>query len=134
MNWKLIFQLSLFGLVMAFATISLVPEKSEFVFWLVIFIICAYLIVKNCSGRYFLHGFLVSIVNSIWITGAHVFFHKTYLDNHPQMVSMSADMFLPHHPRLQMLILGPIYGAAFGIVLGVFAWVASKLIKKPTQA
>jgi uncharacterized membrane protein len=63
-----------------------------------------------------------------------VFFHKTYLANHPEMVSMSANMFLPNHPRLQMLIMGPLYGAAFGIILGVFAWVASKLIKKPTQA
>jgi uncharacterized membrane protein len=134
MNWKLIFQLSLFGLAMALATIAFIPEKFEFVFWIFIFIVCAYLIAKNCTGNYFLHGFLVSLVNSVWITAAHLIFRQSYLANHPQMAQMSASMFLAHHPRLQMLIMGPIFGAAFGLILGLFCLVAGKLVKKPAKA
>ena len=61
MNWKLIFQLSLFGLVMAVATVFWIPSNIEPAFWLVIFLACAYLVAKNISGKYFLYGFLVSI-------------------------------------------------------------------------
>src|SRR5580700_7401587 len=91
-NWKLIFQLSLFGLGMAVATISLIPANIEFVFWIVIFILCAYIVAKNAPGQYFFHGFLISLVNSVWITAAHVLFASVYLANHPQMQEMTASM------------------------------------------
>jgi len=57
MNWKLIFQLSLFGLAMGIATVF-VPF-----FWLAIFIMCAYIIVRQVLSRHFVHGPMVSIVN-----------------------------------------------------------------------
>ncbi len=126
MNWKLIFQLSIFGLIMAFATISLIPEKYEPAFWLVIFVFCAYVIAKAAPGKFFLHGFLVSMVNCVWITGAHGFFYSTYTSNHPDM----AAMYTGTHPRMMMLVFGPLFGAAFGIILGLFSFVASKIAKK----
>jgi len=49
MNWKLILQLSLFGLAMAFATVFVVPSNIEPLLWLPIFVICAYLIAKRGS-------------------------------------------------------------------------------------
>ncbi|HTQ64938.1 MAG TPA: hypothetical protein VMI12_09075 [Puia sp.] len=134
MNWKLIFQLSLFGLAMAFATVSLIPSNIEPAFWFVIFLTCGYLIAKNCSSKFFLHGFLVSMVNCIWITGAHVFFYNSYISHHQQTASMSAQMPLHNHPRVLMLLMGPIFGAAFGIVLGLFAFIASKVVKKAKPA
>ena len=132
MNWKIIFQLSIFGLIMAFGTISLIPEKVEPAFWLIIFIFCAIVIARACPGKFFLHGFLVSMVNCIWITAAHVIFRSTYVAHHPQMASMSANMpaSLAVHPRLTMLIIGPIFGAVFGIILGLFSFIASFIMKK----
>jgi hypothetical protein len=132
MNWKIIFQLSIFGLIMAFATVSLIPEKLEFAFWLVIFIFCAWVITKACQGKYFLHGFLVSMVNSVWITAVHIAFGLTYVANHPRMASMSTSMpsSLTSHPRLAMAITESVYGVMFGIILGLFAFVASKIVKK----
>ncbi len=130
MNWKLILQLSLFGLVMAFATVYWIPSKTEPLFWLGIFIVCAYIIAKYCSGNYFLHGFLVSLVNCVWITGVHLVLHDAYMNTHPDMIEVSAKMPMPEHPRLMMLIMGPVAGAVSGIVLGLFAWIASRLVKK----
>jgi hypothetical protein len=129
MNWRLIFRLSFFGLAMAFATLSWIPAKIEPAFWLVIFVLCAWLIAKNAPGKFFLHGFLVSIVNSVWITAAHVAFFGTYIVNHPEMKEMSTKMPLSDHPRRMMLLMGPVFGVLFGLILGVFALVASKMVK-----
>jgi hypothetical protein len=131
MNWKLIFQLSVFGLIMAFGTVSLIPEKVEPAFWLVIFIFCAIVIAKVCPGKYFLHGFLVPLVNCVWITAVHLFFYKNYAANHPDMdMSTSMSSSLTTHPRLAMAIIAPVFGVIFGLILGLFSLVASKIIKK----
>ncbi len=130
MNTKLIFQLSLFGLAMAAGTISLIPGTVEPVLWAAILIICALIIARNCDGKYFLHGFLVSLVNSVWITAAHIIFAGTYLAHHLQQTSVKVIVPFMDHPRLMMLIGGPIIGAISGVVLGLFAVIASKIVKK----
>jgi len=132
MNWKIIFQLSAFGLIMALATVSLIPQNIEPIFWLVIFVFCAWVIAKVCPGKYFLHGFLVSLVNCIWIVAAHIIFYKSYMADHPDMASMNKSMpaALAVHPRVAMAVVGPIFGIVSGVILGVFAIIASSIVKK----
>lgn len=130
MNWKLILKLSLFGLFMAVATVYFIPSKIEPVFWLVIFIFTAYIIAKNCTEKYFLHGFLVSLCNCVWITAAHILLYSTYVANHQQEAEMASRMPMPTHPRLMMLIMGPIIGIVSGLVQGLFSFIASKIVKK----
>src|SRR5690349_7401580 len=135
MNIKLILGLSMFGLFMAFATVFFIPTMVEPFCWLAIFLICAYLIAKNAPGKYFLHGFLTSLANCVWITGAHVLLFTQYAANHVQELQQGNDMavkmgFLVGHPRKMMLIMGPIIGIASGIVLGLFCFIASKIMKK----
>ena len=130
MNWKLIFRLSLFGLAMAIATVYFIPSNIEPFCWLVIFIICSYIIAKNCSSKYFLHGLFVSLLNAVWITSAHIILFDTYIANHPQEAAMMTKMPMPDSPRLMMLMTGPVIGLVSGIVLGLFAFIASKVVKK----
>lgn len=129
MNWKLIFQLSIFGLIMAFATISLIPEKVEPIFWLVIFVFCAVVIAKAAPGAHFWHGFMVSIFNCVWITVAHFIFFSSYTAHHPN----ASAMYTGIHPHKMMLVFGPAFGVMFGVILGLFSFVASKFIK-PNKA
>lgn len=131
-NWKLVSSLSIFGLVMAFATISLIPEKIEPACWLVIFSFCAYIVAKNAPGKYFLHGFLISIVNSVWITAAHVLFSVSYIANHSNVVKMNASMpaMMQQHPRIAIIITAFPFGVIFGLVLGFFCFIASKIVRK----
>jgi hypothetical protein len=129
MNWKLIFQLSLFGLAMGISTVYWIPSNIEPFFWLAIFIICAYLIARNCTGKYFLHGLFVSLVNCVWITGAHVILFRTYANNHPKELEQMSNMFHSNHPRVMMLIIGPVIGLISGLVLGLFAFIASRIWK-----
>ncbi|HVD99212.1 MAG TPA: hypothetical protein VNB90_13475 [Cytophagaceae bacterium] len=130
MNWKLIFQLSLFGLAMAFATVFWLPQNIQPAFWLPIFIFCAYQVAKKCSGKYFLNGFMISMINAVWITTVHIIFFETLMANNPEMAKMNADMPMPGNPRLMMLLMGPVFGMIFGLILGTFSFVASKIVKK----
>jgi uncharacterized protein YneF (UPF0154 family) len=130
MNWNLIFKLSLFGLVMAFATVYFIPSNIEPFCWLFIFIVCAYIIAKDCSSKYFLHGLLVGIANSVWITAAHILLFDKYISSHPNEAEMMTKMPMPGSPKLMMLLTGPIVGIISGLILGLFAFIASKIMKK----
>jgi hypothetical protein len=134
MNWRLILQLSLFGLAMGIATVFAIPSTIEPVFWLAVFVICAFVIAKRAPGRPFLHGLWVSLVNSVWVTSAHVLLFQQYIERHPQEAAMMKSMPLPTHPRLMMICTGPIVGLVSGVVLGLFALVASKLVGQRKSA
>jgi hypothetical protein len=132
MNWKLIFQLSLFGLAMGIATVYVIPSKIELAFWLAIFLYCAYVIAKCAGGGNFLHGLLLGIANSVWITGAHVLLFKRYLAGHAQEAAAMQQGPLASHPREMMLIVGPLIGVVSGVIIGLLALLAGKMIKAPS--
>jgi len=130
MNWKLIFQLSLFGLAMAFATVFFVPSNVEPLLWLPIFLVCAYLIARYAPGKVFLHGLLLGVVNSLWITAVHVLWFDPYLAHHPREAAMMQTMTMPFSPRLMMACVGPVIGVLSGIVIGLFALIAAWMLKR----
>ena len=131
MNWKLIFQLSLFGLAMGIATVFVIPSKIEPAFWLVIFLYCAYVIAKCSGGKNFLHGLLLGIANSIWITGTHILLFDRYVDGHAQEVAMTQTVPVPLSTQGKMAIIAPVFGLLFGVIMGLFAFIAGKLVKTP---
>ena len=131
MNFKLIFLLSLFGLAMAIATVFVIPSSIEPVFWLVILITCAIIIAKKTTERYFLHGFLTCLLNCVWVTSAHLIFFNQYIANHPQEAKMMASAHIS--PKIMMLVTGPVIGILTGVMLGLFAILASKLLTGKTK-
>jgi len=130
MNWKLIFQLSLFGLAMGIATVYFIPSDIEPFFWLAIFLICAYIIAKKSRGNYFFTGLMVSMVNSVWISAAHIICHDAYIARHAREAAMYNNHQLPVSPKLAMLLIGLVIGLLSGLILGLFAFIASKIVKK----
>ena len=116
MNWKLILALSLFGLAMAVASLFGLG-LFELLLWLIIFVIYAWIIAKHSPGKYFLQGFLVSVVNSIWITAIHVVFFSMYIRTNPQMVQGTPPGM---NPRIIMIVAGPIVGVVLGLIAGLF--------------
>jgi len=129
MNWKLVGLLSLFGLAMGIGTVFFIPSNVEPVCWLLIFLLCAYLIAKQAPGMHFLHGLLLGLANSVWITAAHILLFDQYLAGHAREAAMMNSMPLPNSPKLMMGIVGPIVGLISGVIIGLFAYVAGKLVK-----
>lgn len=113
---------------MAIATVFVIPSNIEPLFWLVIFIVCAYLIARFAPARFFLHGLMVGIVNSVWITAAHIIFFNAYIANHAREAAMMHNSPLP--PQAMMAIVGPIVGVVSGIVIGLFAVIAAKFVRR----
>ena len=130
MNWKLIFALSLFGVAMGIASLFGLTGHIEPLLWIVIFVFYAWWIAKHCSGKYFLHGFLVSVLNGVWISLIHSALFETYIRNNPEMTAGFQNLPKSINPRLLVLIIGPIIGVLTGVIAGLFAWVAAKLFNR----
>jgi len=123
-------------MAMAVLTVSIIPSNVEPFCWLGIFLVVSFAIAKYAPGRYFLHGFMVSIFNSIWITAAHAAFFDQYIAAHPEYLQATNGLppDLAGHPRRMMVPIGAISGIIFGVVLGVFAFIASRMFRRaPTE-
>jgi len=129
MNWHLIFLLSLFGLAMGFATVFIVPSNIEPLCWLAIFLVCAYVVARNVSHLRFLHGLAIGLVNSVWVTAAHLIVFVSYVAGHMREASMMKGMLIAHSPRLTMAAVGPVIGLISGVVMGLLCVLAGKLIR-----
>jgi hypothetical protein len=79
MQWKLITILSLLGLGMGYATVYWIPQKAEPYSWLPVFLFCAYIISKRSGCKYFLAGFYIGIVDSIWVAIVHLLLLNAYI-------------------------------------------------------
>jgi hypothetical protein len=131
MDWRLILQLSLFGLAMGVATVYVIPSRLEPFCWLGIFGFCAWVIAHRRPDRPFQHGLLVSVVNGLWITTAHVLLADRYLAGHPEEAAMMASSPLGSSPRLMMAVTGPVIGVVSGLVLGLMSWFAARMVRRP---
>lgn len=134
MNWKTVVELSLFGLAMGIATVFVIPSTIEPLFWIAIFVISAYVIARRCPGHEFVHGLLVGIANSVWVTASHVVFFHQYITNHPQEAAMMSSMPAPDSPRLMMSMVGPLIGIVSGALIGLLALLARKFVGRPATA
>jgi hypothetical protein len=130
LKWRLIFELSLLGLLMGFATVWFIPFKSEIYFWLIIYIYSAYRIGNIHRGNYFLHGFLVSVLNGCWYALVHVFFYHEFIAFHPEELSLFQLLSLEQSPKFATLVTGPLFGAGFGLLVGTLSMGAYLLRKK----
>ncbi len=129
MNWKLIIQLSMFGLFMGLATVFFIPSTVEPACWILIFVACAYMIARQCRVNRFLHGLYLGVANSFWVTAAHVALFSQYAARHAREIETMQSMPLPDSPRLTMALMGPVIGVVSGLVIGLFSVIAGKLVR-----
>ena len=113
---------------MAIATVYVIPSSVEPLLWLAIFVACAYAVARDSGDRRFLTGFLIGVVNSVWVTGAHALLFDHYIAGHAREAAMMQSMPLPQSPRLMMVLTGPVIGAISGVVIGLFCVIAGKFI------
>lgn len=131
MNWKLIFTLSLSGLVMGLGTAFFIKTDVEMFVWIPIMLFIAYMVATNANSKYFLHGFLSSVISAFWILLVHaIFWDNLYALNKTSMDADYAGMPQALSMKMVMLLATPVIGTFFGLIQGLLAFIASKIVKK----
>jgi hypothetical protein len=128
MNWHLIFRLSLLSIVTGFASVLGLTRSYEWLMWLCVGVLCAWLFAKKTREELFLHGFYLGIFIGIFNSSIQAVFISAYLSNNPGMVEALNALPQNLHPAAVVLIMGPIIGAFSGVVFGVLAAIAGKLL------
>jgi hypothetical protein len=130
MDGKLIFNLSLFGVAMAFAGVFGLTGNAEPIVWLFIFALYAVIIARRAPGKFFLHAFLASLLNGVWIAIIHSAFFPAFIAHNPGLMDQYNRM--PHSlpPRAMMFVMGPIIGALSGLIAGLFAVFGGMMMKR----
>lgn len=129
MNWRLIFALSLLGLVMGVATVFFIPSNIEPLFWLACWIFWAYMIATRAGGRYFVHGLATGLAATVWIIAAHLGLFQSYAANHPAEMAAMQNMGLPNHPRQMMILNSLVIGVVAGVIIGLLAMLIRRFVK-----
>jgi hypothetical protein len=132
MNWKLIFGLAGFGLLMGVLSVFGYTGSIEWLLWLVIAVICAVIISKIVSGKLFLTGLLVGFFDGVFNSIVQSTFFDIYLSNNPRVAEGFGPVPGGLDPRLFVLIAGPFVGLLYGLFLGLLAWLAGRIFKRPT--
>ena len=130
MNWNLIVRLSFLGFIMGASTALGIPMMVTAILWLAFYGVCVVVIAKRCTHKYFLNGFMLSLVNIGWVTGFHVIFYKIYLTNNPAIELLYTLLPFSESPRLGMIFMAPILGSFFGLLVGFFSFLVAKVIGK----
>ncbi len=139
MRWSLVRSLSMFGLAMALGTIALIPARLGGPLWIVIFLVTSLIVAKRADRLFFLHGFLVGLVNWAWVTAAHVAFHGAYVAHHAADIAargaMAPAMPAPLAPAYALMQAYdvPIPGAS-GLIYGALSWLGSKVLRRRAAA
>lgn len=133
MNWKLVLQLSLFGLAMAIGSVFVIPDRVETPLWPVVFLVVAFLVARHAPRLHFLHGFFVGLVNWFWVSTAHLLLFHPWAARHAGDLAALAAMPMPSLPPWAADVVRafrarsiPIPGAS-GVIIGLLSWVASKI-------
>ena len=90
------------------------------------------MIVRWAPGQLFLHGFVLGLLNCVWVTGAHFILYDTYMANHPQVSEMMKNS--PIDMRTMQLIVGPIVGAVSGVIIGLITLLVGAIVGKKSSA
>ncbi len=132
MNWKLIFGLSFFGLIVVFTVAYFILSTSApIIACSGIFVIWAYLVAKYAPGKYFWHGFCIILANCVWVVAARILLLSTNALKHSQELDLKNKIEILHgHSRLELIIMGLIGAIASAVVLGLFCLVASKVVER----
>lgn len=127
MNWGLVLRLSPLGLAMGLGTLFATPASIEPACRLITSLLCAYFVARHCNDEWFLNGFVIGIVNSIWVTSVHILFFVQYMSGHDSETELVRAIPPPHFPRLMLVATGAAIGILTGILIGVLSSLAARL-------
>ncbi len=128
MNVKLIFYLSLFGLIFGTGTLFFLPVRFEPIVWILYYFFASYWIAKSTEKRFFLHGFLTCLLCSAWVITIHLLFFSEYSDKHSGEMQFYQEFSILNSPRIMVLIYGTLVALCSSLILGLFCIFMQRVI------
>lgn len=129
MKWKTILLLSLFGILMGLNSVFGIIKNVEWILWLVIAIISAYVLNKRTTKLLVTHavvtGLFMGVLNAIIQSSLF----DSYLANNPEIEGFK-QWPITVEPQYFLLMAGPFAGIIYGLIIGLFALIIKKISKK----
>lgn len=131
MNWKLIGLLSLTGVLMGAVTVYYIPTRYESVLGTPVYMFCAYILARYAGSRYFMHGFLMGVINTAIVTLIHIIMQEAYLAHHAPDAAKFAKIHADSGATVTqvMLMLGFFAALLSGVVCGLLTSAGDKILK-----
>ncbi|MFA6541576.1 MAG: hypothetical protein WCT99_08230 [Bacteroidota bacterium] len=126
MKWNIVFLLSLFGIGMGIASLFGLTEKIEIYEWILIALLSAYFLSKQTTHKVFLHGVYSGIAMGILFAVIQISFFGMYLENNPSALPAFRLAIGDFNPQLFVLLLSPVVGGVYGLVIGGLSVAAGK--------
>ena len=121
--------LSIAGAGMGFITLYVSVLKVEQVLWLIVFILSSFVIQRYAERRYFLHGFVIGIVDYTVAAIVHIICFKTYGAHHKEIL-LFTDQNRALDPRVWLLLIELARGLFVSAAAGGFAFVIGRGMKR----
>ena len=129
MNLRLVACLSCFGVVLGVASVlGVIHPGQERWFWLVTAVVSIIVIARAAPGRYFMHGFLVGLFAGMLAPLIQGLAFNSFLAHNPSADEAFKRLPASIPPRVLVICTAPVLGIATGLILGLFTWLAGKLM------
>jgi hypothetical protein len=128
MNWYLLIVLSALGLPMGALSVRGLTHRIELWLWVLLGLFAALAIAKNANSRWALQALLVGIAWGLLNALLQSLFFESYSANNAEMLARFNDRPSPVPVRYFLLLLGPLTGAATGIVIAGLTFVFRRMI------
>jgi len=129
MHWKLLFLTSLLGLALALGAVFILPADIEPLCYLLITCLSAVIIGTKLQSLYAIHGFVLGLLFTFWNIIIRLLFFSTYSKHHPEDLDKIVHRLVEGHLHIKLVVFGIIAGTLYSMVLALFSWISSRMIK-----
>jgi hypothetical protein len=133
MNWKIIFLLSSFGVLMGISSVFGLLQDIEWILWILTGVVSAAIMGRFVKKRHFSHGFYLGLLNVLLATSIQVIFFKEFLSNNSRFAERLESISISMEERVFFLLLAPAVGILSGLVLGTMTFTAAKFISAASE-
>ncbi len=130
MKWLFIFLLSLVGVFLGWADVYLMNALGLQLLWLAVSIAYSFVLFRFIGSNYFLFGMLLGAGCCTWVAAMHLLLFKDYLHRHADVGRIMASLPTIGDRYGAMLLIDLAKGLFLAFVMGCFAFVVPRAMKR----
>lgn len=130
MNWKLILNCSPLAVLMGIASLFGFTRGIEWVLWLIIAIVVAFLVARRTPSHLLPTGLMIGLTMGIINAIIQTAFFSAYLESNPDAAEQFAQAPGGLDGRIIVMVSGPFIGLLYGLVLGLFCFIAGRIVQR----